>query len=432
MGKIRLLIFFLFLSLNLPYARAVHFLSPPVEETRGCWQVFKKPSNSKKNIYSKWPNITNPKPPIPEDVKKRILSHPRVKELKASYKSGKGLTFDFSYLGQETFHKGEHIQQVFLIKIIKLIFPKAKSITRNYNTRYDSLYPFNQSSKVHIPLKVFDIRESVKFVTEQDFERYLSIDKIIVDMVLLKMANSSQKGIPDEYKKSFPSFEKNSVLSLYLPEKYLNYKHEDLQDESLDLFQILDEFLALGFRKVFLTSHFNSRLSEDLRSRFLSALSNNFDKILFLSQLSPKELFQIQDQDKVIFFNDLTGYTPVLHSLADTAFIFGPVNMLEGLFLGARVVFMNKEYSTNKKYCIAFDQLKQTALKTNRAVYIERLDELEEALHTLDQLSLKPIVYPDEAVNSSKGDALNQLIERLYFQITENALIEQHRFIERS
>ena len=432
MRKIHFLIFFLFLGLNLPYAKAVNFLSPPVEETESCWQTFKKSLNSQKSIYSNWPSITNPKLSIPEDTKKRILSHPTVKELKASYTKGEGLTFDFSYIGQESSHKGEHIQRVFLIKMIQFIFPKAKIITRSYKTRFDSLYPFNQSSKVHVSLKVSDIRESMKFMTEQDFERYLSRHKNIVDMVLLKMANSSQKGIPDEYKKSFPSFEKNSVLSLYLPGKYLNYNYENLQAEALDIFHILDEFLSIGFRKVFLTSHFNLRLSEDQRNRFLSALSNYFDKILFLSQLSHEELFQIQDQDKVIFFNDLTGYTPVLHSLADVAFISGPVNMLEGLFLGARVIFINKEYPINKKYRMAFDQLKQTALKTNRAVYIEDLEELKEALHTLDQLSLKPVIYPDEVIiDSSKGSALNQLIERLNFQITESAWLSNNSFIKR-
>ena len=430
MRKTRLILFLL-LSLSLPYARAVHFLNPSVKGAGNCWQAFKKPFNPKKNISAKWPNLANPKSPLLEDTKKKILSHPRVKELRVSYKSGRGLTFDFSYIGPTAPHKGEHIQQAFLIEVIKMIFPNAKIVKRSYNTRFDSLYPFNQSSKVHVSLKVSDIWEYMKFMTEQDFERYLSIHKNIVDMVLLKRANSSQKGISDEYKKSFPDFEKKSVLSLYLPEKYLNYKHEDLQKESLDLFQILDNFLALGFRKVFLTSHFNTRLSIDQMNRFLSALSNHFDKILFLSQLSHKELFQIQDQDKVIFFNDLTGYTPVLHSLADIAFIFGPVNMLEGLFLDAKVVFMNKEYSTNRTYRIAFDQLKQTALKTNRAVYIESLDELEEALHTLDRLSLEPTIYPDEVkIHSSKGSALDQLIERLYFQITENALLSNNRFIE--
>ena len=418
MKKIRFLIFFL--SLNLPYAKAVNFLSPPVEEKGSCWKTFNQAFNSK-NIYSRWPNITDSKSPIPEDTKKRVLAHPTVQELKASYKKGERLTFDFSYLGQESSHKGEYIQRVFLIKIIKLIFPKAKIIIRNYKTRFDSLYPFKQPSRVHVSLSVSDIRESIKLVTEQDFEEYLFRHKSIMDMVLLKIANSSQKSISDKYKKSFPAFEKNSVLSLYLPEKHLNYNSENLQEKSIDLFYILDEFLAIGFRKVFLTSHFNSKLSENQRKRFLSSLSVHFDKVLFLSQVSQKELFQIQDQDRVIFFNDLTGYTPILHSLADITFISGPVNMLEGLFLGAKVIFINTEHSANRKYRLAFDQLKQTALKTNRAVYIEDLNELEEALHTLDRLSLRAIVYPDEViVNPSKGDALNQLIERLYFQITES------------
>ena len=438
MRKIGHLIFTLFLTLNLPYATAINFLTPPTDKAGICWLSFKNPLNPKKSIYSDWPLITDPKRPLPESTRERVLSHPKIKELKALYKKGRSLTFDFAYLGQESSHKGEYIQRVFLIKILKLIFPQAKIVTRNYNTRFDSLYPFNQSSKVHVSLEIADIRESMKFVTETDFEKYLYSHKRLVDMVLLKIANSSQKDLPSEYKKSFPAFEKNSVLSLYLPEKYLNYSHtytyEDLQEESVDLFHILDEFLSMGFRKVFLTSHFNSRLSQKTKDQFLSALSTRFDKIRFLSQVSRKEFSEIQDQDKVIFFNDLTGYTSVLHSLADVAFIFGPINIMEGLFLDARMIFMNKgePLSSSPKYRLAFDQLKQTALRTNRAVYIEHLEEAEEALHFFDQLALKPLVYPDEVIiNPLKGSALDQLMERLHFQITEHAFLSNNRFAKR-
>ena len=218
------------------------------------------------------------------------------------------------------------------------------------------------------------------------------------------------------------------------PSSWSNLRKKDLQRQGVkleapvDLFQILDKFLSLGYRKVFLTSHFNSPLSEIQRDYFLSALSKHFDKILFLSQVSQKELFQIQESEKVLFFNDQIGYTSVLHSLADVAFILGPINMLEGIFLGAKLIFMNKSQSSlqSEKYRPAFEQLKQTALGTNRAVYIEDLKEVEKALSTLDQLASKALVFPDEVVvEPKKGSALDQLMDRLYFQITESALSSQ-------
>lgn len=440
MRKIQSLLLSLLLSfvvLHSAPVKAHSFLKPTVEISGICWQKFTGPFNPHKSIYSRWPNITDEKTPLPEKTKKRVLSHPKVKELRASYKKGRGLTFDFSYLGTEASHKGELIQRIFLIKIIKLIFPKARIIIRDYNTRYSSLYPLNQFSKVHIPVEVADIRESMPFAQEEDFDRYLSSHINIMDMVLLKAANSSQQGLSDEYKGSFPAFSENSVLSLYLPEKHLNYIAEkNWWDESdLDLFDILDEFTERDFRKVFLTSHFNTNLPKDVRDLFLSRLSTYFDKILFLSRVSRKELSQITDEDRVLFFNDLTGYTPVLHSLADVTFIFGPVNILEGIFLDARVIFMNnKRHPRQDKYRLAFEQLKQTALRTNRAVHIENEDigEIEGALRRLDELSSKPVVYPDEVIlNPSKGDALNQLIERLHFQITENSRLSDNRFVKR-
>ena len=424
---------FLFLAFYPFPGKAHSFLSPTMERSGICRQNFQGSVNPRRSIYSKWPNITDEKTPLPEQTKKRVLSHPRVKELRASYNNGRGVTFDFSYLGREASHRGELIQRIFLIKIIKLIFPKAKIILRDYNTRYSSLYPFNQSSKVHVPLVVADIRESMQLSQEEDFDRYLSSHINIMDMVLLKAANSSQKNLPDKYKESFPDFSENSVLSLYLPEKYLNYIAEkNWWDKSgLDLFDILDEFTERDFRKVFLTSHFNTNLPEDVRELFFARLSTYFDKIFFLSRISGKEFSKITDQDRILFFNDLTGYTPVLHSLADVTFIFGPVNMLEGIFLDARVIFMNtKKYSPKDKYHLAFEQLKETALRTNRAVYIEDIKKIEEALHRLDELSSKPAVGPDEVIlNPAKGDALNQLIERLHFQITENVQLSENKFI---
>ena len=411
---------FLFLALNSGSAKAMDFLSPPMGDTSGiCWQSFDEPFELQKSIYSKWPKIADPKQALPESTKSRVLSHPKVKELKASYKDGEGMAFDFFYLGQKLSHKGEYIQRAFLIKIIQLIFPKAKIVKRDYNTRFIRLHPINPSPKVYIPLEIKDVREFKKLKDEQKFEEYLHRYKRTLDMILLKMANSSQKGLLDEYKASFPSFKKNSVLSLYLPEEFLNYFFKNAPEETLDLFDILDHFISIGFHKVFLSSHFNIMLSKERKHQFLSTLLNYFDKILFLSRVSPEELFQIQDQDKVLFFNDLTGYIPVLHSLADIAFILGPLNILEGLFLDSKVIFMNKESFMQKGYSLAFDQLQQIALKTNRAVHIEDLKEVESAVQTLHQLSQKPLIYPDELVlDPKKGSALNQLLERLHFQIT--------------
>ena len=426
---------FLFLAFYSFPVKARSFLSRSVEISRICWQQFTEPFDSRRSIYFEWPNINMKKTPLPEKTKKRILSHPKVKELRVSNNEGEGLTFDFSYLGKGD--KGESIQRVFLIKVIKLIFPKAKIIIRNSNnTRQFSFYYFNQSSKVHIPLKVIDVREFAQ--QEENFDEYLSSHINIVDMVLLKTANSSQKGLSDKYKKSFPTFSTNSVVSLYLPG--LRAMDNPLGD--LKLSDILVEFKERGFRKFFLTSNLPFRSLRYEREFFLS-YSRYFDKMYFLSRISRKELSQITDQDRVLFFNDLTGYTPVLHSLADVTFVYGPINMLEGIFLDARVIFMENKYHflknrqptgfplflqsnyvslKDEKYRPAFEQLKQTALKTNRAAYIEDIGEVEQALHRLDELSSKPVVYPDEVVlDPSKGDALNQLIERLYFQITENS-----------
>ena len=425
MNPIRFLIFLGCFPLFNPWkAGAISFLQPPKESEGICWVSFKKPLPPKKGIYRNWPKAGDSKAPLPEDVRRRILSHSKVKELKALYKDGKGLIFDFEYLGQEFSHKGEYIQRAFLIQILQFLFPKARIIIRDYNGRFAKP---PSSSKIHIPLIVRDVQEDRKFVTERELEQFLSVHKNIVDMVLLKRANSSQKALAKDYKNSFPSFEKGTVLSLYLPERYLNYG-QNLTEEDLggspDLFQILDEFLYLDFRKVFLTSHFNNRLSDETRDRFLSRLSEQFDQILFLSQISQEQLFQIPDQDKVLFFNDLRGYTAVLHSLADVAFVFGPVNMLEGIFLDAKVIFSSwiESWDRSQKYHLAFETLKQTALRTNRAVYIERLEKLESAFRTLDRITLKPVVYPDEViVRAEKGDALKQLLDRIYFQIIEQA-----------
>ena len=437
-----LLIFLLFCFLSPKKGSAINFLRPSVETGDICWQSFQDPLPFEQSVYSSWPKITDIKIPLPKETKRRILLHPKVQDLRALYKKGEGLSFDFSYIGLKPLHKGEHIQRAFLIKILKFLFPKARIITRSYKTRFDTLYPFREAERIHVSLEIRDVRESEKFENEEDFEKYLSIHKNIVDMILLKRANSSQKEISEDYKKSFPSFEKKTVLSLYLPEIYLhytynekyptptltkrmdNYGYEERGAGYVNLFQILDEFLALGFRKVFLTSHFNLPLTEIQRDHFLSQLSQHFDKILFLSQVSQQELFQIQEEEKVLFFNDRTGYTSVLHSLADTAFILGPINILEGIFLGAKLIFMNEHHALNTKYQPAFEQLKQTALGTNRAISIKRLNEAKEALQTLDQLALKPLVYPDEVKLPGEESALDQLMDRLHFQITESALLK--------
>ena len=434
MNFIRFLTFlFCFPLFNSCEAGAGFFRYQKKEALEICWMSFKDPLPLEKGVYRDWPKAGDSKAPLSEDVRRRILSHPKVKELRAFYQKGKALIFDFEWLGEESSHKGEHIQRAFLIQVLQFLFPKAKIVIRGYKNRFAKTHPPSSSSKIHIPLEVKDVQESGKFVSEGELERFLSLHKNIVDMVLLKQANSSQKALPKDYKNSFPSFEKNTVLSLYISEGHLNYSRklteEDLGD-SPDLFQILDEFLDLGFRKVFLTSHFQVMLSKEEKDRFLSSLSDRFDQILFLSQISQDRLFQIPDRDKVLFFNDLRGRTAVLHSLADLAFVFGPINMLEGIFLDAKVIFSSRieSWDRSQKYHLAFETLKQTALRTNRAVYIERLERLEKALQTLDQLALEPVVYPDEVVvREEKGDALKRLLDRLYFQITENAFLQGHK-----
>ena len=430
MNPVRFLIFLWFPLFSPWKAEAVSFFSPKKEAGGICWTSFKDPFPPEKGIYRNWPKAGDSGTPLPEDVRRRILSHSKVKELKTLYKKGRGLIFDFDYLGEESSHKGEHIQRAFLIQVLQFLFPQAKITIRDYDRRFVNPHSLNLFSKVHIRLDVRDAQEDRKFNSEKELEQFLFVHKNIVDMVLLKRANSSQKALPKEYKNSFPRFEKNTVLSLYLSAGHLNYS-QSLNKEDLggspDLFQILDKFLYLGFRKVFLTSHFNNKISEETKDRFLSLLAERFDQVLFLSQISQEQLFQIPDQDKVLFFNDLRGYTAVLHSLADMAFVFGPINMLEGIFLDAKVIFSSRIefWDRDQQYHLAFETLKQTALRTNRAVYIERLERLESAFQTLDQLALEPVVYPDEViVRKEQGDALKQLLDRLHFQIIEQAYLQ--------
>ena len=208
MKKESLMIFLLFWTSHPPKARAIAALRPQVESSTICWQSFETPLPFQESIYSRLPSLRDSKSPLPEQTKKRILSHPKVKELKALHKKGEGLTFDFSYLGHNSLHRGEYIQRVFLIKILRFLFPKAKIIVRSYKTRFDSLYPFRQAGKTNVSLDIQDVREYTDLTDEMDLERHLSIHKNIVDMVLLKMANGSQKEISADYKKSFPTFNK--------------------------------------------------------------------------------------------------------------------------------------------------------------------------------------------------------------------------------
>ena len=432
-------LFSLLLILNQPLsakADSPHSASSLLRQN--CQQTFIGKLKYQKKIYSQWPVITNKKSPLPQDTRERILSHPKIKELKELYKAGKHITFDFDYIGPDHIYRGEYIQRVFLIKIIKLIFPSAKIIVRGYNDRFPMHKKVDKLSKAHVVLKVVDVRETdwwqKRFSSDKDLDNYLSNNKSVIDMVLLKTANSSHKNIPENYKSRFPSFEKDTVLSLYLPEDKMNYPDTFLylqNKEKTDIFDILDSSINRGFRKFFLTSHFKYWPQEkEKEAQFLSKFSDRFDKVFFLSSLSTTKLNQIQPHEKVIFFNDITGYTPVLHSLADVAFIWGPINMLEGIFLNAKVIFMGNEANIPEKYKSAFKQLKKTALKTNRAVHIKSFNEIEKALKVLEKLSSKPVVYPDEVVvDPLNGDALNQLLERLYFQITESArLIKQNHF----
>ena len=396
----------------------------------GCLPVFKENTSpsDEELAYLQLPQVTDAKAPLPEDTTRRILSHPKVRKLQTHYGTGARLRFDFAYMGMKQSHKGEYIQRVFLIKVIRTIFPQAEIITRGYDDRFREPPTSGWTLKAHVFLEIRDIREAIRIFPIGDMECFLMSHKCLVDMVLLKKANSSPKAISKkEYKDVFPFSETDKVLSLYLSE----YVNGDIpkQPDHPELFRVLRAFLDRGFHRIFLTNRFITLLNES-SSELHAKLSRIFDKVFFLSDLSVQDLAHIAPGERVIFLNNLVGYTPVLHSLADVTFIVGPVNMLEGIFLGARVLFMADERAFSSWYSSAFKDLKQTALATNRAVYMVDLEELDEALGKLDRLFLtKPVVYPDEVVlDPEKGNALEQLIERLYFQIEESAQMRRRQF----
>jgi len=361
-------------------------------------------------IYTDLPKIQ--KQQLPQGTKDRILNHPKFRELQKLYQQGKHLYFDFLYLGQEDIYKGEYIQQSFVSNMLKFMFPKATIWTREYNTRHAKIN-LKKPETLYIQLNIEDIMEKqfikpigARFGSQNEVDQYLKSNTSSLDMVLLKKANSSYKYTNfNQYKKLFPFLDSNQTVSLYMKRSFDLNALKDLYEEFFTSFE------KQGFNKFFVTTHVTSTIP----MKFI----NHFHKRYFLSQLSKKDISSITDQEKVLIINDLIGYTPILHTLANVSVVVGPINMLEGIYTGAKVIFLEgRHHIMPVHYKPAYEHLKAIALKTNRAVHIEDFNGVPFALNQFKKMSTKKRVYPDEVVlDSAKGDALNQLINRLYFQI---------------
>lgn len=323
------------------------------------------------------------------------LKDHRLFRLAEALDMGEGYTFYIDPIGPVSGEMGEGIQGEFLRDLIREIFPRAR-------VRSVVQAPQNRILARTFMFSLVDNAESGISRRAHAFR-----DETI-EMSDIKPAHISwMLGRRNRIREKLSMPRERRVAHIYLRNPFTLAQHIDAVQGRSDLSAILRKMKGLGFDDVIVSAtefydDFFLTLKE-MRQE-LPILHHLFPKILPVSDLLKRGV--TETSQPVLYINDVRGYMPTLHALANFTLTVGPINFFESIFTGTETVAL-----LNKKVSGGYD----SAVLYKIVSYAKDYPNFK-TVRSLDAIKVDGQVLKDIPANSDR--ALSDFLQILHFKIS--------------
>lgn len=324
---------------------------------------------------------------LPPEAIERMNRH-SISELTEKLDHGKNLIIELDpYSPNGDLIKGaygESLQAQFVAKTLKTLLPEVEIRPKQKQIHPDS--PHALPKKI---LRLY-IRDSAEVSGVLNSFRTSEV----MEMSILKPANPTFSNISRSEIREALGIQKNAkVVSFYIQSS----------DEVPNL-RLMDQIVQQGLSHskdainpsiVFIS--FGGQMTRETHQ----SLFQNLAKTHEIKRLSEIKDFSLLDSKKpTAILNDTPGKMPYLNGSADLNFVYGPINLYEGLNSKTPLIFVSKIGNYNKA---TYEQMAEIAEATGGAKKISDLDQINpEMVKSLMQKS-QSMVAPYEAIVHGKN-----------------------------
>ncbi len=303
-----------------------------------------------------------------------IIRNHSIYKLKDFHHQGRNLLLITSQNGTGESNLGESIQEMFLVKILKEIFPEAET---NLSGTVDTF-----SNKTRIWIRVTDSAEFPSFSWEGEIEMK---DIKVVNPGLLTIQKS-------QLRKQLGIYQNLKIASLY--SIVFPFQQHD--------FRLFTETIETTHPDVIFLS-FGGYLISEKDLSFLKFAKKYFDDILFLSETHEND-FNKKRKKPLLILNDVKGKVPYLYALSNLAIVHGPINIFEPLSVNTPTFFFGSQSTAMRYYDRhVFSQMADIAKKTGGAFEVSTPEELGTKLKSFHYGSRYSITPPYLVKNGNKA-----------------------------
>lgn len=297
---------------------------------------------------------------LPQEAIQKISDHP-IAQLARKLQNGKNLIIElYPYSpngGLIPGAYGESTQAHFVAKTLNALLPEAELRPKPKQSDRDSS---KASPKKTLRLYIRDTAEALghsPLLRTQD----------TLEMSVLKPANPTFSDIPRS--------KIRNVLGIKADTKVMSFYIQS-SDEVPNL-KIMERIVQQGLNQskeaidpsiVFVS--FGGQMTREGHQSLFPNLAKTHE-IKRLSEI--KDFSHLNHKKPLIILNDTQGRMPYLNGSADLNFVYGPVNLYEGLNSKTPLIFVSKIGTYNQA---AFDQMAEIAEATGGAKKVSDLDQI--------------------------------------------------------
>ncbi len=336
---------------------------------------------------------------LPMEVLK-IIKDFKARSKRSSIGDGENVILTIDGLASPAMSIGRHIAAKYIEKIVRVLYPRAQIVERSYKTfeanywaRYENLKKFWDEHKGKRLVEIA-LSDSTGFFTES-----LALN---VPMPKVKLANPGIGNFPhNSFRLGLGIPNDQTVFSLYLKSPMISSKNAP----SANAF--VDEFLRLSKKPdiIFISESGGNRLNYETIS---GGLYSEYE-VINISEWSQK----YKTGKKFIVLNDLEGVMPGILNVSDSAFVSGPINIVEPTTAGTKVFFMNNTEVLDGFDNYVFNSLAELVKNTGGGFQLGSLDSLASEYERVSktQLTIVP-TFRQESVVLDLVKSIVNVVER--------------------
>lgn len=315
----------------------------------------------------------------------QIMNHHAISEVTQKLDQGRNLIIEIHpYSPNRELIKGaygESFQAQFVAKTLKALLPEVEIRPKQKRIHPDA--PEASPKKI--------LRLYIKDTAEVSGASPVLRAREVIEMSILKPANPTFSNISrSEIRQAMGIKKDTKVVSFYIQ-----------SSDDVPNLKIMDQMIQQGLSHskeaidpsiVFIS--FGGQMTREGQQSLFNQLAKTHE-IKRLSEI--KDFSLLDDKKPLAILNDTQGRMPYLNGSADLNFVYGPINLYEGLNSKTPLIFVSKIGNYNK---VAFDQMAQIAEATGGAKRVSELDQINpEMVKTLMKKSQQMVAPYQTVVN---------------------------------